>query len=551
MFQANAVQDLEFYCEASLRITSSLDMAEAMKATFDYLCWHFPLEGISLHQLDPELKGHKLFFLVTKSGFHYVERFLPLEDADVREMLRLEKESAVYNVPNEPMRPVSFRHSRILNDILPFKQRAYLVDMLRVGESLLGHLVFLGNAPNCFTPEHERKLALLVPHFSVAMANMLQFHRTLMFQQRLDDRKNELEAELRQLRGQGMVGASNGLKHVMDMVSSLNDSEAPVLIQGETGTGKEMLADAIQRISPRKEAPFVRVNCGAIPETLVDSELFGYQKGAFTGATTARSGRFEQAHGGTLFLDEVGELPLQVQVRLLRVLQNQVVERLGGNTPIPVNIRIIAATNRNLEQMLRNGTFREDLYYRLNVFPIRIPPLRERTGDIPALTMHFLEKLCARMKRKDIPRIRPSVFERLQAYTWPGNVRELENLVERALILCTGAYIDLESFLPQDPAWYVGADQTAAQDSFQEMIAAMVARELEKRLNEASPSATSGNSCSFKSLDNAAAEHIRSALTRTGGRIHGPYGAGALLSVNPNTLRKKMRKLGIDRADYL
>ncbi len=548
-----AAQDFEFYREASLRMTSSLDLDTAMKSTFDYLCHHFPLEGISLHQLDPALRGHRLFFLVTRSGFHHVERLLPLTDEDVAAMQRIEHERRVLNYPNEPMRPVSTRHSHSIEDILPFRQRAYLVSMLWAGDSMLGHLVFLGNAPNCFDSEHERKQALLVPLFSVAMANMLQFQRALVFQQRLDSQKNELEAELRQLRGEGLIGAHSGLKDVMEMVSSLSDSETPVLIQGETGTGKEMIADAIQRVSLRRNAPFVKVNCGAIPETLVDSELFGYQRGAFTGATSSRPGRFEQAHGGTLFLDEVGELPLQVQVRLLRVLQNHVVERLGSNASIPVDIRIIAATNRNLELMLRNGTFREDLYYRLNVFPIRIPPLRERSGDIPALTRHFLEKLCARMKRRRIPSIRPASFARLQAYTWPGNVRELENLVERALILSEGPYLEPEAFLPQDPGWYMSTSNPEEQDVFQTMIASLVSRELEKRLAAGGFGASSARQPAEvppKSLDEVAADHIRAALAASNGRVHGPGGAGARLGINPNTLRKRMLKLKISKKEF-
>jgi len=546
--QVDVNQDLDFYREASLRMTSSLDMAEAVQATFHYLCRHFPLEGISLHQMDPVLKGHKLFFLITRSGFHHVERFLPLSDEEMIELQHIQKPHQVFNYPNTPdMFSVAAKHSHCIADILPFKQRGYLVSVLWAGNKSLGHLVFLGNGPACFDVEHERKQSLLVPHFSVAMANMLQFQRTLAFQQRLDMQKSELEEKVRQLRGQGLIGAQSGLRSVMDMVASLSNSETPILITGETGTGKEMIADAIQRISPRKNAPFVKVNCGAIPESLVDSELFGYQKGAFTGATSSRPGRFEQAHGGTLFLDEVGELPLQVQVRLLRVLQNHIVERLGSNTSIPVDIRIIAATNRNLETMLRGGAFREDLYYRLNVFPLHIPPLRERTEDIPALSRHFLEKLCARMKRATIPTIPCATLERLTAYTWPGNVRELENLVERALLLCDEQHIRLEQFLPQESTWYMNPASPAGQNVLEEIIMSIVTKELEKRLSAFGKRSEQHKS---SSLDEAIASRIRAALTACKGKIHGPGGAGEQLGLNPNTLRKKMAKLGISRKEF-
>ena len=536
--------EIDFYREATLRMYSSLDMAESMLACYAYLKQHFPIEGISLHQFDPVLKGHKLYFLVTGAGFHHLERFIPFEDEHVEQMLSLRRTHKVYNFPSQSVEPVAVLHSKTIADILPFQKRAYLVSLLWSGTMPLGHLVFLGTGPSCFTPEHERKQAMLAPHFSSAMANMLQFQNTLAFQERLDARKRELEEEVRQLRGQALIGANSGLKGVMDMVSQLTDSETPVLITGETGTGKEVIADTIQRLSPRRDTTFIKVNCGAIPESLVDSELFGYIKGAFTGAIAHRAGRFEQAHGGTLFLDEVGELPLQIQVRLLRVLQNRVVERLGSNTSISVDVRLIAATNRYLENMLQSGTFREDLYYRLNVFPIRVPPLRERKDDIPSLASYFLEKLCAKINRPTVPVIRPASYERLLAYTWPGNVRELENLMERSLILCSGNEISPDIYLPQDPGWYLNTETSTGQDVFQNMIADLVARELDSRLLELKRPFKE-TPLDFQTLDALVKEHIQAALTACEGRVFGEKGAGKLLDVNPNTLRKKIKKLGI------
>ena len=542
-FQSSS-SEIDFYREATLSMYSSLDMAESMQACYAHLVRHFPIEGISLHQFDPVLKGHKLFFLVTHNGFYHVERFIPFTDTMVEQMLLLRTANKVYNYPTQSAEPVAILHSKTIEDLLPFKERAYLVSLLWSGTEPLGHLVFLGSGPSCFTEEHERKQALLVPHFSSAMDNMLHFQSALDFQERLNAQNRDLKEKVRQLRGQSLVGGGSGLKDIMEMINQLAEVETPVLITGETGTGKEVIADAIQRMSPRHAASFIKVNCGAIPESLVDSELFGYVKGAFTGATTHRAGRFEQANGGTLFLDEVGELPLQIQVRLLRVLHNHVVERLGSNVSIPVDVRLIAATNRNLETMLRDGTFREDLYYRLNVFPIRIPPLRERKDDIPALAKHFMEKVCAKLNRPTVPIIRLSSYERLMAYTWPGNVRELENLIERALILCHDDELTPEIHLPQDPGWYLNTDNPTGQDVFQKMIANIVAKELDYRFPDTKRQ-PADMPLDFKTLDALVKDHIQAALATCEGRIFGEKGAGKLLGVNPNTLRKKMQKLGI------
>ena len=244
-----------------------------------------------------------------------------------------------------------------------------------------------------------------------------------------------------------LIGTSGGLRNVMETVRKLSGTDAPVLILGETGTGKELVANAIQARSQRVGKPFIKVNCGAIPETLMDSTLFGHEKGAFTGAHCAVGGKFELANGGTLFLDELGELSLQAQVRLLRTLQNHVVERVGSTTSIPVDVRIIAATNRDLHKMLREGTFREDLYHRLNVFTISVPPLRERLQDLLPLARHFIDKATRRLGLPPISGIEPDSAERLLQYDWPGNVRELENLVERAVILDYNSKLKLDRHL--------------------------------------------------------------------------------------------------------
>ncbi|GAB1483875.1 sigma-54-dependent Fis family transcriptional regulator [Treponema sp.] len=238
----------------------------------------------------------------------------------------------------------------------------------------------------------------------------------------------------------GLIGTSASIRVVFEMISQVGPSEATVLISGESGTGKELVAAEIHRVSSRSKAPLIKVNCAALPESIIESELFGHEKGAFTGAISQRKGRFELASGGTVFLDEIGELSLQVQVKLLRVLQEREIERIGGTGTVPVDVRIIAATNRNLEEEIRSGRFREDLFYRLNVFPIRIPSLRERKSDIVLLADHFSEKYGQR-NSKPIKRISTPALDLLTSYHWPGNVRELENCIERAVILSNDAVI--------------------------------------------------------------------------------------------------------------
>ena len=279
---------------------------------------------------------------------------------------------------------------------------------------------------------------------------------------------------------------------------------------GRPGPGKEIVSQTIHSLSGRSEGHFIKVNCGAIPETLIDSELFGHEKGAFTGAILQKRGRFERAHGGTIFLDEISELPPQAQVRLLRVLQEKEFERVGGTTPVKVDLRIISATNRNLDKLVSEGSFREDLYFRLNVFPIVIPPLRDRKNDIPALVQHFIHKKFREMVLPKVPVLGNKAIDTLMDYDWPGNVRELENAVERAIILSNGKPLDFSSIIiPHD--------------------------------RESGPP----NEDNISRLVDVEAGHIRRALEAAQGKVEGKGGAAELLGMNPGTLRHRMRKLGI------
>ncbi len=305
-----------------------------------------------------------------------------------------------------------------------------------------------------------------------------------------------------------LIGASTSLKKVLKNVERVAPTDSTVLVTGETGTGKELIARAIHNLSPRKNKPLVKVNCAAIPAGLIESELFGHEKGAFTGALTRKLGRFEVADKGTIFLDEIGELPLDLQSKLLRVLQEGEFERVGGTQTFKVNVRVIAATNRDLESLSKSGQYRPDLYYRLNVFPIHLPALREREGDIPLLMQYFMRKFAASFG-KNITKIPERIMTALQRYPWPGNIRELEHVIERAVILSEGPELEPIEWL--------------------------------------SPSGSKSGSAKPRTLEETERQHIIDVLEQTGWRVSGPKGAAAILGLKATTLEARMKKLGIDR----
>jgi hydrogenase-4 transcriptional activator len=326
-----------------------------------------------------------------------------------------------------------------------------------------------------------------------------------------------------------IVGEGRGLREVMQRVGSVAATDAPVLVLGETGSGKEMVARAVHERSAFAGGPIVRVNCGAIPPELVDSELFGHEKGSFTGAVSTRKGWFERADGGTLFLDEIGELPLAAQVRLLRVLQDGTLERVGGTRAIQVRVRIVAATHRDLPRMVEEGTFRRDLWYRLCVFPLYLPPLRDRLEDIPDLARHFAARIGERLGGGPLS-VTEADLTLLASYPWPGNVRELASVIERAAILGHGTRLDVRASL--------GAVEAPRLE--------VPARQHPSAPPPPLPALAGPSRDAVADLDGAMATHIESALRTTRGRIEGPFGAAELLRVNPHTLRARMRKLGID-----
>ena len=331
-----------------------------------------------------------------------------------------------------------------------------------------------------------------------------------------------------------IVGQSPMLLDVLEKVNRVAKTDATVLISGETGTGKELIARAIHSASHRRDKPLIKVNCAGLPSALIESELFGHEKGAFSGAISRRSGRFELAHGGTIFLDEISEIPIDVQAKLLRVLQERELERVGGTGAIKVDVRVIAATNRDLVKTIREGMFREDLYYRLNVFPIPLPPLRERADDVPLLVRHLVRKFSARIGVR-IESVAKTTVERLSRYAWPGNVRELENVLERAVILSNGPTLEIDEkvFASSTAALHPTTGATKPQGHGRD-------GELEGVTLSPPP----------ESLESSTRSHILAALEKSHWVIDGPRGAAKILALHPNTLRSRMKKLGIARAPH-
>ncbi len=403
---------------------------------------------------------------------------------------------------------------------------AVIVGLLSSESDPIGVLILVPRQPFSFRQEHHAMVAAVREPFAVALENDRRLRELTQLREAAEAENRSLLCRLgRENICDAIIGAETGLRNVMQRVELVAPSNAPVLVLGETGSGKEVVARAVHDRSTRSRGPFLRVNCGAIPPELVDSELFGHERGSFTGAVGLRKGWFERADGGTLFLDEVAELPPAAQVRLLRILQDGLFERVGAEKQQHVDVRVVAATNRDLRAMVEEGLFREDLWYRIAVFVIGLPPLRERVEDIPPLAAHFALRAA---KRLGIPPLvaTPTDNNLLVSYSWPGNARELSAVIERAAILGNGRRLEIAKALGHaEPAMPHSAESlgrtpgdNTVQNPKQELL----------------------------SLDAAMARHIETALRHTQGRIEGAVGAARILEINPHTLRARMRKLGID-----
>ena len=509
------IDENEFFREVTLRICGNLEIEAGLRACIEFLSRHMPADTVYLERHEPDLGAIRLVARANADRGRRMDRLVPFPEQAKAAMAEMEQEWQAGTLPpvlviNKPQEePVT----RCLLEALGEPSSSAMSLPLIVENRVAGALTLLAEGDDRFDEHHVRLYATLKEPFFVAMSNTLEHEEVVKLKDRLFDDNRYLHRELLRISGDEIVGADFGLREVMGQVRQVAPTESPVLLTGETGVGKDVIANAIHLGSPRRDGPFIPVNCGAIPESLLDSELFGHEKGAFTGALARKRGRFERAHKGTILLDEIGEMPLQAQVRLLRVLQHREIERVGGTDRIPVDIRIIAATNQNLAERVQAGRFREDLYFRLNVFPIVVPALRDRSSDIPALVQHLIERKTRELKIADTPHLAAGAIDDLMAYDWPGNVRELENVVERGMILHRGEPLSFH-----DPG-----------TSFRGQASA-------------TPSVTAREPLD---LDTVVAQHSRRVLAVTGGKIHGPGGAGELLAVNPNTLRYKMRKLGI------
>jgi formate hydrogenlyase transcriptional activator len=401
---------------------------------------------------------------------------------------------------------------QLLERVRPFGVQSYCWLPLTTARRRFGALVFTSKLPSSYDAADLPFLQLVANQVAVAVENAFAFEEIEALSEKLQQEKVYLEEEVRTEQFGDIVGESSALSAVLKKVETVAATGSTVLVCGETGTGKELIARALHDLSPRKGRTFVKLNCAAIPTGLLESELFGHEKGAFTGAIAQKTGRFELANEGTLFLDEVGDIPLELQPKLLRVLQEQEFERLGSTKTVRVDVRLVAATNRDLGQMVAEGRFRSDLYYRLNVFPIVVPPLRERADDIPRLVRHFTQRFARRMGRR-IESIPMATMDALARYPWPGNVRELQNVIERAVILSPGKCLQVP----------IG--------------------DLPSETQSLEPTAES------VTLADAEREHILSALNETGWVIGGPKGAATRLGMKRSTLQHKMKRLGISRPD--
>lgn len=500
----------DFFRQATLRICGSLDMDRALQSTLAYLNRFIPGQSMHLFVHRPD---QGILASVASAGQPSGlgdDWSLALPRA-ARDDLARSDAPRLRILDRMADHPIGLPLARALD----LADSSAVVMVLRLEQEELGALFLSAPGQARFTNDHAGLLSQLNEPFAIALSNCLRYQEVVELKEQLADDNRYLSGEMRSLAGEEIIGADFGLREVMDRVNEVAPLTSPVLLLGETGTGKELIAGAIHNLSPRRNGPFIKINCGAIPESLIDSELFGHEKGAFTGAVASKRGRFERADQGTIFLDEIGELPPNAQVRLLRVLQEKEIERVGGEKQIKLDIRIIAATHRHLPTMITDNTFREDLYFRLQVFPITIPPLRRRTDDIPVLVQHFIRKKSREMGLAAPPAPAPGALAGLQSYRWPGNVRELENAVERGLITSHDGSIDFH-LLPRDPAPVRSGDTSWREPPDGDW-----------------------------SLDRATAAHIHRVLALTRGRVDGPEGAARVLKVNPSTLRHRMRKLGV------
>jgi hydrogenase-4 transcriptional activator len=500
-------QENQFFRGCSLPLAEHLDLEAAIPYCLKALCKYIPADGMTIQLLEPSLKSSRsvIWHHPHLSGFDSMKDSVISMPAETRAQL---KKSPLpdFRIINRPETdPVADYFTELAGSDF-----SVMAMFLYKEEKRIGVVVLTAKGRDRYKKEDLNLFSLLQKPFTLALNNFLQEQEILKLRSMLSEQTFQKEPRIHV---KEIIGHNFGLRNVINLSTLVAPLDSPVLITGETGVGKEMIAGAIHNLSNRRSGPLISVNCGAIPESVVDSELFGHEKGAFTGATSQRKGRFERADHGTIFLDEIGELKPDIQVKLLRVLQNGEIERVGGSEQIRVDVRVIAATHRNLENMVADGLFREDLLFRVNVFPIVIPPLRARIKDIPALVDHFVQKKSRELLIHPPPELSSKALDRLTRYQWPGNVRELENIIERELILYAGGLLTFDNFnmtiIPRKSV------------------------------------APHSNDTFSGTFDDAARVHIQQVLEKTRGKIGGKEGAAEILALPASTLRNKMIRLGI------
>jgi len=463
--KAKLAKEVRLLSDISKAFAESLDLEATLKSILESLDTHLKLRRGTITLLDPDSEtinirlAHGLSEKSKRLGTYRVGEGI------TGTVVQSGKEIIVPDISKDPR----FLYRTRSRKKSGHKQTAFFCVPIKLEGRTVGALSVDRQADSTANFEDSIRLLNVI---ATMVAQAVKLNRLVTSdRKRLHEENVRLRQELKtRFNLHNMVGSSNAMQEVYRLIEQVADSNATVLIRGESGTGKDLVAHAIHYSSPRGDKPFVKVNCTALPETLLESELFGHEKGAFTGATSTKPGRFERAHGGTIFLDEIGDFPPNLQVKLLRVIQFKEFERLGGLKTISTNVRIIVATNKKLEELIEKEQFREDLYYRINVFPIYLPPLRQRKDDIMLLADHFLDKH-ARDNNKDITRISTPAIEMLTRYHWPGNVRELENCLERAVLLCNEDVIRSEHLPPS--LQMIKKTRTADQRSLTEVIANM------------------------------------------------------------------------------
>src|SRR5882724_8391449 len=515
---------LQLLLNLTNRITSNLELRDLLRAVAANIREVVHAEGVTVSLQDAASEKFRVFAIDFPHGKGVLKEEL------------LVRPSTAVKKALETLRPVVSHTCDGHEDIVVAEGlRAYCAIPLVNRGRALGILSILRTTEAPFSQEDLDFLSRASGQIAIAIENACAYHEISQLKDKLTQEKLYLEEEIRsEMNFENIIGNSPALKHVLELVETVATSDSTVLLLGETGTGKELIARAIHDRSRRKDRTFVKLNCAAIPTGLLESELFGHEKGAFTGAIIQKIGRMELADQGTLFLDEVGDIPIEIQPKLLRALQEREFERLGSTHTRRANIRLVAATNRDLEKMIADREFRSDLYYRLHVFPIRIPPLRDRKDDIPQLVSYFVQKFAKQMQKK-IEAISPAVMKGLTAWDWPGNIRELENFIERAVILTRGR--SLEPPLGELRRTNTIGIPRAGDRKIEPVV--------EEKTNHQSDKTTVADEYEGRQRD----EIIR-ALTACKGRVGGTDGAATRLGINRTTLHARMKKFGIYAKQY-